>query len=103
MSLKSKAIKFATKKVKKSKAGKKAMEDVKKWFSDAYKSVTKTFSNIGSWFRETFQTAWKNIKSVFSSWGSFFGGLWNTIKNTFSNWTTHCTTKKLEKPFSNPK
>ena len=61
------------------------MADVKKWFSDAYKSVTKTFSNIGSWFRDTFQTAWKNIKNVFSSWGSFFGDLWTKIKNKFSS------------------
>ena len=67
------------------KAGKDAMADIKKWFSDAYKSVTKTFSNIGSWFRDTFQTAWKNIKGVFSGWGSYFSGLWTQIKNKFSS------------------
>lgn len=66
-------------------AGRDAMNNVKKWFSDAYKGITRTFSNVGGWFRSKFQSAWSGIKSVFSGWGSFFGGLWSKIKSKFSS------------------
>lgn len=67
------------------KAGQDAMKNVKKWFSDGYKSITRTFSNIGSWFSGKFRSAWNGIKSVFSGWGSFFSGLWSQIKSKFSS------------------
>ena len=61
------------------------MNNVKKWFSDAYKSVTKTFSGIGSWFGNKFRSAWTSIKNAFSSWGSFFSGLWGKVKSKFGS------------------
>ena len=67
------------------KAGKDAMDKVKKWFSDTYRSITRTFANIGSWFGSKFRSAWNAIKNAFSGWGSFFSGLWGKVKSKFGS------------------
>ena len=67
------------------KAGQDAMNGVKKWFSDTYKSITRTFSNIGSWFGSKFRSAMTAIKNAFSGWGSFFSGLWGKVKSKFGS------------------
>lgn len=67
------------------KAGQDAMNNVKKWFSDAYKSITRTFSNIGSWFGSKFRSAMSAIRNAFSGFGSFFSGLWSKVKSKFGS------------------
>lgn len=67
------------------KAGKDTMDKVKKWFSDTYRSITRTFANIGSWFGSKFRSAWNAIKNAFSGWGSFFSGLWGKVKSKFGS------------------
>jgi len=63
----------------------KAGKDIAKFFSDSWKSITKTFNNIGGWFSDKFKTAWTSVKKAFSGWGSFFSGLWTSIKSKFSS------------------
>jgi hypothetical protein len=67
------------------KAGKDAIDNVKKFFSDGYKNITNKFASIGSWFGEKFRNAWTNIKNAFSNWGSFFSELWGKVKNKFGD------------------
>lgn len=85
------------------KAGKSAMDSVKKWFSDALKAIKKAwsavvgffkgiwkgiqsaFSATGSWFSKIFRSAWNGVKSVWNGARSFFSGIWSGIRGIFGS------------------
>ncbi len=58
---------------------------IKKWFSDAWDSITDTFSSAGTWFEEN---VWDPISSTFSSItdsiSNAFSDAWDAIADTFS-------------------
>lgn len=85
------------------KAGKTAMDKVKKWFQDAWNNVKKAwsatksffvgiwngiksvFSSIGSWFSNIFQKAWNGVKNIWNGAKSFFSGILSKIKGVFGS------------------
>ena len=85
------------------KAGKSAMDKVKKFFTGAWTSVKKAwksctaffiglwngiksvFKPVNSWFRSKFSAAWSAVKSVWNGAKSFFRGLWSGIRGIFGS------------------
>ena len=85
------------------KAGKSAMDKVKKWFQDAWNSVKKAwsatksffsgiwngiksvFASIGTWFSNIFQKAWNGVKNIWNGAKSFFSGILSKIKGVFGS------------------
>lgn len=64
---------------------KKSWSSVTSFFKGIWSGITKTFSNVKSWFGDRFRQAWNGIKSVWNGAKSFFRGIWSSISGTFGN------------------
>lgn len=85
------------------KAGKSAMDKVKKWFRDAltavknawsavtgffkgiWRGIQNAFSSAKTWFGNIFKSAWNSVKSVWNGAKSFFSGIWSGIRGIFGS------------------
>jgi hypothetical protein len=64
---------------------KKTFSQIGEWFSTKFEEVQTAGKNAMDKVKKWFSDAWKSIKDTFSGWGDFFGGLWTKIKEKFSS------------------
>lgn len=64
---------------------KKSWSAVTGFFKGIWSGITKIFSNVKSWFSDRFRQAWNGIKSIWNGAKSFFKGIWSAVTRTFGN------------------
>lgn len=64
---------------------KKAWSATVKFFKDIWSGIKSAFSATGSWFSNLFKKAWNGVKSVWNGAKSFFSGIWSNIKGVFGS------------------